>query len=147
VLIPGKRHGGRCSAHHAARAVLLLAAAGALALLAGCSGIAATNEEVAPIAPEPTYRQMISNHVRKSFKNNLFVDSFEISDPRWVHSFKGWNWLTCLRFQDRGHLRTYAVFHNNGKIIDDRYAVQTDNCDTQTYVPFEQPSGGLDPLH
>jgi hypothetical protein len=39
------------------------------------------------------------------------------------------------------------VFHNGGKIIDDRYAVQTDNCDTQTYVPFEQPSGGLDPLH
>jgi hypothetical protein len=43
------------------------------------------------------------------------------------------------------------------KIIDDRYAVQTDNCGMQTYYPFDRLSGGagglsgvtggLEPLH
>ena len=147
ALIPEGRHGSRWFRRRAAATVLLLAAAGWPGFLSGCSGIAAVNEEAAPLAPDAGYRASIGNHLRRVFKNSLSYDSFEISDPRWVHSIKGWNWLTCVRFQDRGHLRTYAVFHNGGKIVDDRFAVQTDNCDAQVYSPMERPYWGLDPLH
>jgi hypothetical protein len=128
-------------------AALLLAAAALSGFLAGCSGLAATNEEVQPTAPDPSFREVIAGHLKKTFKNYASYDSFEISDPRWVHSIKGWNWLTCVRFQDHGHLRIYALFLNADKIVDDRYAVQTDNCDTQAYFPFERMQGGLEPLH
>jgi hypothetical protein len=147
ALIPEKRHGSPWSLRHAAWTVLLVATTGLSAVLAGCSGLAANNGEVPATGPDLSYREVIASHLKKTFKNYSTYDSFEISDPRWVHSMKGWNWLTCVRFQDHGHLRIYAVFLNGEKIIDDRYAVQTDNCDLQTYVPFERSSSGLDPLH
>jgi hypothetical protein len=147
ALIPEKRYGGRWSMQRRAWAALLLAAVALSGCLAGCSGIAATNEDIAAMGPDPSSREVIAAHLKAIFKNYASYDAFEISDPRWVHSIKGWNWLTCVRFQDRGHLRIYALFLNANKIVDDRYSVQTDNCDTQTYVPFERMQVGLDPLH
>ena len=79
--------------------------------------------------------------------NYSAYDSFEISDPRWVHSIKGWTWLTCVRFRDQGRVRSYALFLDGNKIVDDRFAVQTDSCDLQAYYPFERMPTGLDPLH
>ena len=99
------------------------------------------------MGPDPASREVIAAHLKATFKNYASYDSFEIADPRWVHSIKGWNWLTCVRFQDHGHMRIYALFLNANKIVDDRYAVQTDNCDMQTYFPFERMQVGLDPLH
>ena len=130
-----------------ARAAVLLAAAALLGFLAGCSGIAATTEDIAATGPDPASREVIAAHLKATFKSYASYDSFEIADPRWVHSIKGWNWLTCVRFQDHGHMRIYALFLNANKIVDDRYAVQTDNCDMQTYFPFERMQVGLDPLH
>ncbi len=100
-------------------------------------------------APDPGYREMVASHLRRVFKNSSAYDSFEISDPRWVHSIKGWTWLTCVRFRDQGHVRSYAVFIDGttNKIVDDRFSVQTDNCDSQAYYPFERMQTGLDPLH
>lgn len=149
ALIPHKRHGGRSRLQRAVRAALLLAAAGFAGTLAGCSGLAATSEEPPATGPGLSFQEMIAGHLKKTLKNYSSYDSFEISDPRWVHSIKGWNWLTCIRYQDHGHLRSYAVFFSGDKVVDDRYAVQTDNCAAQTYSPFErmQGSSGLDPLH
>ena len=68
-----------------------------------------------------------------------------------VHSLKGWAWMTCVRFEDNGHPRTYAVFIQDGKVIDSRYAVQIDACNTETYAAFDAmgPSraGVLGPLY
>jgi hypothetical protein len=128
-------------------AALLLAAAALSGFLAGCSGLAETNPDIAATGPDPSSREVIATHLKAVFKNYASYRSFEISDPRWVHSIKGWNWLTCVRFQDHGHMRIYALFLNANKIVDDRYAVQTDNCDTQAYFPFERMQGGLEPLY
>jgi hypothetical protein len=150
--MPDKPPGRRWSVPRTAYALLALAAL--LGPLEGCGGFAATNEEVPTTGPDLTYRETVANHLKKVLKNLSTYDSFEISDPRWVHSVKGWNWLTCVRFQDRGRLRTYALYLNGDKVVDDRFAVQTDNCDTQTYLPFERMGGsaggsgsGLEPLH
>jgi hypothetical protein len=67
------------------------------------------------------------------------------------NSFKGWVWMTCVRFEDKGHPRTYALFIKDGGVIDSRDAVQTDACITQTYGVFDAlgpaRAGILGPLH
>jgi hypothetical protein len=74
---------------------------------------------------------------RASFEN------FEISGLRWVHALKGWSWLACVHFVDRGHQRTYALFIQNDAVVDARYAVQADSCGSQSYTPFDIVSGVL----
>jgi hypothetical protein len=53
--------------------------------------------------------------------------------------------------QDNGRPRAYAVFTKDGKVIDSRYAVQIDACNTQTYVAFDAigptKAGILGPLY
>ena len=97
--------------------------------------------------PDPSYRDAIAHRLKTAFKDYASYDAFEISDPRWVHSVHGWSWITCVRFVDHGRRRTYALFHKATGIIDARYAVLTDDCDTPPYAPFEQLTGGLEPLH
>ncbi len=118
---------------HVARAGLLLA----LLLLSGCSELALPNEEMPTAGADPSYLNVVAYYLKSVFKDQAYYDAFEISAFRWVHSLKGWSWLTCVRFQDRGHPRIYAVFVRDGRVVDGRYAVQTDACDTQTYVLFE----------
>jgi hypothetical protein len=101
-----------------------------------------------PSAPDPSYQNVIADHLKTTFKNYPTYEQFEISAPRWVSSVKGLNWLVCVRFLDRGHRRSYALLFNGSSVVDGHYAYQTDNCGTQTYVVFEQMGGfGLPPLH
>jgi hypothetical protein len=126
-----------------------------LALL-GCSGFALTQTDAPTSAPDPAaFHKLIGDYLKRSFKDITTYESFEISDARWVHTVKGWSWLSCVRFQERSHLRTYAVFIQTDKVVDGRYAVTTDGCGEQPYAPFDdipvtaKPSNGveLDPLH
>ena len=59
--------------------------------------------------------------------------------------------MTCVRFEDNGRPRAYAVFIKDRKVIDSRYAVQTDACNTQTYLAFDAMgptrAGILGPLY
>jgi hypothetical protein len=147
ALIPEKSHRGSQALRRAACALLLPAWLGLSTGLNGCAELAASNAEMAPAAPDPGYREMIANHLKRVLKNSGGYDAYEISEPRWVHSIKGWTWLTCVRFTDRGRPRTYVVFFDSEKIVDDRFSVQTDNCNAQAYYPFERMQTGLDPLH
>jgi hypothetical protein len=127
------------SLQHVAHAVLLLA----LFLLSGCSELALTNEEMPTAGADPSYSNVVAYYLKNVFKDQqAYYDAFEISAFRWVHSVKGWGWLTCVRFQDRGHQRIYAVLMRDGKVLDGHYAVQTDACDAQTYVMFEAMRAG-----
>jgi hypothetical protein len=141
-LIPEKPHPGSRPLRRAAWALLLPAAA-----LSGCAGLATGNAEMPLTGPDPTYREVASAHLKSVLKNYDSYDSFEISDPRWVHSFQGWAWLTCVRFHDKGPVRSYTLFIDGNKVVDGRFAVQTDNCDLQTYYPFDRMPTGLNPLH
>jgi hypothetical protein len=134
---------------HARRAALFLA----LVLMPGCSELAQSREDVAS-ATQPPYPSLVAKYLKTLLKNPTSYDAFEISALRWVHSTKGWTWLACVRFQDHGHLRTYALFLDDHAIVDGRYAVQVDACDGQPYAPFDLASGAigrsaseLTPLH
>ena len=112
------------------------------------SGPIAQSEPIAPSEPDPSYRAVIADHLKTTFKDYASYELFEISTPRWVDLFQGWNWLVCVRFVDRGRRRSYALLFNGSNVVDGHYAYQTHNCGTQSYVVFEQMGGlGLAPLH
>jgi hypothetical protein len=101
-----------------------------------------------PSGPDPSYRNVIANCFKTTFKDYATYELFEISEPRWVSSIKGRNWLVCVRFVDRGRRRSYALLFNGSTVVDGHYAYQTDACGIQSYVVFEQMGGlGLPPVH
>jgi hypothetical protein len=100
-----------------------------------CSDLA-LSEEMPPSGPDPAYNDLVATHIKASFKDYAAYQAYELSGYRWVHSLHGWAWITCVRFQDQGHPRTYAVFIKDGKVVDSRYAVQIDACTDQAYGPF-----------
>ncbi|MGC1354212.1 MAG: hypothetical protein WA851_00220 [Xanthobacteraceae bacterium] len=125
-------------------------------VLLGCSSVALPQTDAPPAeANAAAFHKIIGAYLKEIFKEIGTYDSFEISDARWVHTVKGWSWLNCIRFQDRSHIRTYAIFIQGDKVVDSRYAVTTDGCGGQAYAPFDdipdmaKPSNGveLDPLH
>jgi len=135
---------GECATtswQRAAGAALLLA----LELLPGCGELALTKEDTPPSTVDQAYDQLVASYLRKEFKNRGSYDTFDISGYRWVHSIKGWSWLTCVRFRDRGHQRTYAVFIKDGAVVDGRFSVQTDACETQSYSSFDALMGPASP--
>ncbi len=146
-----KQQGAPAYLQNAGYAALLLA----LAVAAGCSSLTVSAEDAPASGPDPTSNALVANRVKSAFKDHASYDAFEISDYRWVHSISGWSWLTCVRFQDRGHRRTYALFIKANEIIDTRYAVQADGCDTLSYAPFDlmtsaarpASAGALQPLY
>ncbi len=109
-----------------------------LLIAPGCSNIALPADGTPPMGPDPAYAKMVANYMRSNFKELPPGSAAEISQPRWVQSEKGWNWLACVHFQDHGgRRRTYSVFFDQGKVVDARYAVLTDSCGAQSYYPFD----------
>jgi len=108
-----------------------------------CCGELAQTSEVMPPGPEPPYVPLVANHLRTVLVNLSFYDGFEISGLRWVHSIGGWNWLACVHFRDRGHRRTYALFVERDAVVDARYAVETDACESQAFTQFDVMSGAI----
>jgi hypothetical protein len=140
------RQTARSSRNAVGAAVLLL-----VAMLPGCSSDVALVDQMPASEPDPGYNNLVAKHIKDTFNNHASYDAFAISAFRRVHSFKGWAWMTCVRFEDNGHPRTYAVFIKDGQVIDSRYAVQTDACNIQTYAVFDAMgptrAGVLGPLY
>jgi hypothetical protein len=117
---------------NSARAALLLPLA-----LQACSSMAQPKEDEPATGPDPGINRAIAEELQSTFKDYASYDAFEISAFRWVHSLQGWNWLTCVHFQDdKGRARVYALFIRGKKVINSRYAVEADGCGTQAYAPF-----------
>jgi hypothetical protein len=121
--------------HRAApRAALLLT----LALTAACGSLAGPTENGSALSPD--YRSMIAKRLKTVLKDAV-PGVVEISDPRWAQSNKGWGWMVCVHFPDRGHQRTYVYFFDHSDFVDERYAVQTDHCEAQTYSALDLGPG------
>jgi hypothetical protein len=60
-------------------------------VLAGSDGLAQTNQATPESGPYPNYPDIVAKYLKDTFKDFRSYDAFEISGPRWVHSFKGWN--------------------------------------------------------
>jgi hypothetical protein len=115
----------------------------ALAVLAGCSDMALPKDNPAPAAPDPSYGKIVADRLKSTFKALPPTAAVEISQPRRTHTVTGSNWVTCVHFQDQGRRRTYALFLNGSAIVDARYAVQTDGCDSVSYSALDLASGAV----
>jgi hypothetical protein len=117
----------RCAAP---RVALLLASA----VTAACSSLAGPTENGTALSPD--YRSMIAKRLKAMLKDSV-AGGVEISDPRWAQSNKGWGWMVCIHYPDRGHQRTYVYYFDHSDFVDERFAVQTDHCEAQTYSAFD----------
>jgi len=122
-------------------------AAAVLALLAlpECSNMALPQEELPTATPDPTYGTLMATRLKNTFSTLPPNDSVEISQLRWVHNISGWSWLACIHLQDKGQRRTYAMFMQGNAIIDARYAVETDSCETPPYSLLDLATGTIRP--
>lgn len=119
-----------------------------LLLMGGCSSLAMEQQEAQDTpasAVDPAYDKFVAAQLKKTFKDLSSFDSFEISQARWLQSSKGWAWLACVRFNDRGHQRSYAVYFKDNQLVDSRYAVQSDGCSGLAYSPLDLGAAGPRP--
>ena len=133
------RVGKTGSLHAAWRGALMVS----FILLSACGDVSVPKQDMPAAGIDPSFSTVVAGYIKSTLKNSASYDALEISDPRWVHSVKGWNWLVCVRFQDNGHRRTYAFFIEEKTIVDSRYAVQSDGCSTQNYSPFNLTTAAI----
>jgi hypothetical protein len=108
--------------------------------LGGCSISGLLPDWTSPdvAGPEPAYRFIIANGLAGIIGNPGSAGTFEISEARRVDSLKGASWLVCIRAQNFPQLpHHYAVFLQRERIVDSRLSVLIDQCEMQTYLPFD----------
>jgi hypothetical protein len=102
------------------------------------------SEDVA--GPEPAYRFIIANRLAGIVGPPNLAGTLEISGARRVSSFKGASWLVCIKAQRFPLLpRFYAVFIQRNQIIDSRLSVLIDQCELQSFVPFNWALDAISP--
>lgn len=112
-------------------------------MLTACSALPAVVDDQSE--PPPPYDRIAAQHFKKAFKDYASYGGIEISGLRRVFYTMGWSWLACVRFEAGGHRRLYAYYIQQDRVVEARYAVQTDECGTQQYAPFDLGSGTVAP--
>jgi hypothetical protein len=56
---------------------------------------------------------------------------------RMVDHLKGPAWMTCLKIDAHGNPQLYAIFIQDNKVIDSRASIVMDQCQKESYGPFE----------
>jgi hypothetical protein len=95
------------------------------------------SDDVAGPEP-PSYRFLVAIKLKEIVGNTSSVGALEISAPMRVNSLRGASWLVCIKAQNGPLLpRFYAVFFQRAQIADSRLSVLIDQCELQTYTPFD----------
>jgi len=109
-------------------------------VLGGCSASEIVqNWSNAPAADlsEPNHRRIVADNIRTLFPNKAALGEVEISGRRVVDHLKGKAWRTCLKLDARVNPQQYAIFIQDGKIIDSRASIIMDQCGKEAYEPFD----------
>ena len=69
---------------------------------------------------EPNYRQIVAENIATVFPNPAPLGTLEISGVRRTDHLKGPAWITCLKIHAENAPQEYAIFIQDGKIIDQR---------------------------
>jgi hypothetical protein len=116
--------------------------------LSGCSATELVQSGAlgpAPVLSQPNYQRIVADNINTIFPNQPVLGDLEISGVRPVDHLKGPAWLTCLKLDSHGKPQLYAIFIQQGKIIDSRAGVIMDGCSKESYQPFT-PSAKHDKL-
>jgi hypothetical protein len=121
------------------RVLLLLALT-----LGGCSMSGSIPDWISDEAagPEPSnYRFLVADQLDSVIgSRNPEIRLLEIASPRRVVGSKGAMWMVCvrtLRYPSREPRAYFTVFIRALKIIESRISVGIDQCDQESYTPFE----------
>ena len=108
--------------------------------LGGCSVSGLLPDWTSPdvAGPEPASQFIIANRLRDVVGDPGKAGTLEISDTRRVDSLKGASWVTCIK-QQKFPLppRYYAAFIQREQLVDSRLSVLIDQCELQTFAPFD----------
>ena len=91
-----------------------------------------------------SYKQLASARV-KELKVPGGLATPAISPLRNSHTVACADWMTCVRGEETGLWRTYAVFYRDSKIADIRHAVVIDQCEAEPYERLEPTVGAPAP--
>jgi hypothetical protein len=109
-------------------------------MLGGCSASEIvqnwSNTPVSDLS-EPNYRRIVADNIRTLFPNKPVLGDLEISGVRVVDHLKGKAWRTCLKLDANANAQHYAIFIQDGKIIDSRASIIIDQCGKEAYEPFD----------
>lgn len=95
------------------------------------------SDDVAGPEP-PSYRFLVAIKLREIVGDNTKVGSLEISSPTRINSLRGASWMVCIKSTGALLLpRYYAVFFQRAQVVDSRLSVLIDQCELQTYAPFD----------
>ncbi len=88
--------------------------------------------------PQPAYRFIIANRLGDVVGAPSLAGALEISGVRRIDSLKGASWVTCIKVQKFPlPPRYYAVFIQRDQLVDSRLSVVIDQCELQSFTPFD----------
>ena len=91
-------------------------------------------------AVKPNYRQIVAENIATVFPNPAPLGTLEISGVWRTNHLNGPAWITCLKIHAENAPQEYAIFIQDGKIIDQRQGVLLDRCKQQTHQAYEPSS-------
>jgi hypothetical protein len=115
--------------------------------LSGCSASEfAQNWPTGPVPDlsQPNYRRIVTENLKAIFPK-VPPGDMEISGLRMVDHLKGPAWITCLKIDAHGNPQHYAIFIQGDRIIDSRASIVIDQCQKESFGPFELSDGPKKP--
>jgi hypothetical protein len=106
------------------------------ALTAACSAtLPSTQITSASTAPPADYRKIISVGVPATITKGA-----QISELQRTTAAQAGDWFACLKSDNKPTDGLFAVFIENGKLVDFRRSVKIDRCESATYSPLAPPA-------
>jgi hypothetical protein len=105
--------------------------------LTGCALETALLPGADDLTREPSYRVIVSNSIETIVGDPRKIGGTEISGVRRTDFLKGPAWLVCVKSNLYQQPKYYAAFIQNEKLVDSRLAVTLDQCEAQSYAPFD----------
>lgn len=105
-------------------------------LTAACSATLPSTQITSTSAvPPDNYRKIISSGIPATIAKQALVSELQ----KTVGAQLG-DWVACLKSDNKPNDGLFAVFIENGKIVDFRRSVVTDHCESAIYSPLAPPA-------
>ena len=105
-------------------------------LTAACSGtLPSTELTPASAVPPADYRKIIGTGIPATIAKGA-----QVSELQKTAGAQLGDWVACLKSDNKPNDGLFAVFIENGKIVDFRRSVVTDHCKSAVYSPLAPPA-------
>ena len=105
-------------------------------LTAACSAtLPSTQITSASAVPPDDYRKIISTGIPATIAKQAQVSELQKTEGAQLG-----DWVACLKSDNKPNDGLFAVFIENGKIVDFRRSVVTDHCESAIYSPLAPPA-------